>query len=63
MAGIVACREEIAVKLRAIGFSYVTLDLLGYRMGSTNEALGREAPPDGDGKRMRGDARETAGEV
>lgn len=61
MAGIVARREEIAEKLRAIGFSYVTLDLLGYRMGSTNEALGREAPPDGDGKKLRGDARETAG--
>ena len=61
MAGIVARREEIAAKLRAIGFSYVTLDLGGYRMGSTNEALRREAPPDGDGKKLRGDARETAG--
>jgi uncharacterized protein len=61
MAGIVARREEIAEKLKAIGFSYVTLDLLGYRMGSTNEALGREDAPDGDGKKLRGDARETAG--
>ncbi len=63
MEGIVARREEITAKIKALGFSYVTLDLGGYRMGSTNEALRREGSPDGDGKRIRGDARETAGEV
>lgn len=63
MEGIVARREEITAKIKALGFSYVTLDLGGYRMGSTNEVLWREDSPDGDGKRMRGDVRETAGEV
>lgn len=29
----------IASELRKIGFTYVTLDLLGYRMGSMNEAI------------------------
>lgn len=37
MAG--GLREEAAVQLRAIGFDYVTLDLLGYRTGSMNEVL------------------------
>jgi uncharacterized protein len=30
---------QIAAELRALGFQYVTLDLLGYRSGSLNEAL------------------------
>jgi len=30
-------RKEIYEKFQAIGFSYVTLDLLGYRVGSMNE--------------------------
>lgn len=63
MEGIAARREEITAKIKALGFSYVTLDLGGYRMGSTNEALRREGSSDGDEKGMRGDARETAGEV
>ena len=37
MAG--GLREEAAAQLRAIGFDYVTLDLLGYRTGSMNEVL------------------------
>jgi uncharacterized protein len=34
-------REEIVASLRELGFRYVTLDLMGYRSGSINEALGR----------------------
>jgi uncharacterized protein len=32
-------REEIVDKLTQFGFSYVTMDLKGYRMGSMNETL------------------------
>ena len=32
-------REETAAQFKAIGFDYVTLDLLGYRTGSMNEVL------------------------
>ncbi|MDR0812464.1 MAG: ATP-dependent sacrificial sulfur transferase LarE [Oscillospiraceae bacterium] len=32
-------RERVHIKLRAIGFTYVSLDLLGYRTGSMNEVL------------------------
>ncbi len=35
-------RREIAEKLKAYGFSYVTADLAGYRTGSMNEMLGTE---------------------
>jgi uncharacterized protein len=34
-----ARQEEIAAKLRAMGFDYVTLDLEGFRSGSMNEVL------------------------
>lgn len=34
--------DDIAEKLRRIGFSYVSLDLSGYRTGSLNEVLNRE---------------------
>ena len=30
----------VAEELKKIGYAHVTLDLLGYRRGSTNEALG-----------------------
>jgi uncharacterized protein len=33
------CRDEIAARLKAIGFKYVTLDLEGFRRGSMNEVL------------------------
>jgi uncharacterized protein len=33
-----AARETIARRLRALGFTYVTLDLEGFRSGSLNEA-------------------------
>lgn len=32
-------RSEICARLKALGFTYVTLDLLGYRTGSMNETL------------------------
>ncbi len=32
-------REEIAAALKNLGFTYTALDLVGYRTGSTNEAL------------------------
>lgn len=35
-----AVRSDAAARVRACGFRYVTLDLLGYRTGSLNEALG-----------------------
>lgn len=33
-------RREIAERLKELGYTYVTLDLLGYRTGSMNETLG-----------------------
>ncbi|HHW02411.1 MAG TPA: ATP-dependent sacrificial sulfur transferase LarE [Thermoanaerobacterales bacterium] len=35
-------REHVATMLKEAGFSYVTLDLLGYRTGSMNEVLKEE---------------------
>lgn len=35
-------RAAVAETLRAIGFAYVTMDLMGYRTGSMNETLSRE---------------------
>ena len=37
-------REHIVAELRALGYTYVTLDLQGFRSGSMNEVLpdGRE---------------------
>jgi uncharacterized protein len=40
-------REAIAPRLRALGFTYVTLDLEGFRSGSMNEAPAGEAPGNG----------------
>ena len=36
-----AVRERITAELKEYGFSYVTLDLSGYRTGSMNEVLKR----------------------
>lgn len=36
-------RAEVAERFRRIGFSYVTLDLLGYRSGSMNETMEEKA--------------------
>ena len=32
-------RERVAEELKALGFTYVALDLVGYRTGSMNEVL------------------------
>ena len=42
MQKIMDNRNAIAHKLKELGFSYVTLDLLGYRTGSMNETLNRQ---------------------
>lgn len=39
MERLFACREAVAPALKAMGFSYVALDLEGYRTGSLNETL------------------------
>ncbi|GAC1536366.1 MAG: ATP-dependent sacrificial sulfur transferase LarE [Herpetosiphon sp.] len=36
---VLELRDEIATRLRALNYTYVTLDLDGYRMGSLNEVL------------------------
>ncbi|HEX7569974.1 MAG TPA: ATP-dependent sacrificial sulfur transferase LarE [Verrucomicrobiae bacterium] len=36
--------DKIAGALKQIGYAHVTLDLQGYRRGSTNEILGKQAP-------------------
>ncbi len=40
-------RETLARRLRALGFTYVTLDLQGFRSGSMNEAPAAQAPGEG----------------
>lgn len=40
---LLAKRQEIAERLKALGYLYVTLDLAGYRTGSMNEALKEKA--------------------
>ena len=35
-------REDIVEKFKEYGFTYVTMDILGYRMGSMNETLGEK---------------------
>lgn len=39
-ARLLAVRETVSTRFKALGFSYVTLDLQGYRTGSMNETLG-----------------------
>lgn len=36
---LLAVREDVTAKFKSYGFTYVTMDLLGYRMGSMNETL------------------------
>ena len=36
-------RNEITMRFKAIGYSYVTLDLNGFRSGSMNEVLSKSA--------------------
>src|SRR5699024_7068553 len=35
-------REQVQTKLKELGFSYVSVDLQGYRTGSMNETLSQE---------------------
>ena len=39
MGRILEQQDEVHAKLRSLGFSYVTLDLGGYRSGSMDEVL------------------------
>jgi uncharacterized protein len=40
--------DETARRLKSLGFTYVCMDLEGYRTGSMNEAIGKRAAPEGD---------------
>jgi uncharacterized protein len=40
-----ATRERIVARLRDLGFTYITLDLAGFRSGSLNDALPAALPP------------------
>lgn len=42
-------REEVVARLKALGFTYITLDLIGYRTGSMNEVLTDEVKKHGQG--------------
>jgi uncharacterized protein len=48
-AAILAQRDQIVARFKALGYTYVTLDLSGFRSGSLNEGLGshghRQAHP------------------
>jgi uncharacterized protein len=50
-------RAELARRLRALGFTYVTLDLTGFRSGSMNEvvAAGSDLPANQSGSSSNGD--------
>ena len=39
IAELVAARDQIETRLRALGFAYVTVDLTGFRSGAMNEVL------------------------
>ena len=42
-------RQSVAKAFKAIGFAYITLDILGYRTGSMNETLNKaQRQSDGD---------------
>lgn len=43
LAAVLANGEKISSAIKEIGYTYVTLDLIGYRTGSMNETLGRDA--------------------
>ncbi|MDR1213048.1 MAG: ATP-dependent sacrificial sulfur transferase LarE [Propionibacteriaceae bacterium] len=43
LTGDKAVRPQVYQALRRLGFTYVTLDLLGYRSGSLNETLGTDS--------------------
>lgn len=37
-------RDQVARRLKTLGFLYITVDMAGYRMGSLNEVLSRSTP-------------------
>ena len=43
-------RKQVYGRLKELGFTYVTLDLGGYRMGSMNESLKEEEKQRGEQK-------------
>ncbi len=43
MEKLLQMRDEITYKFKKLGFTYVTMDLNGYRMGSMNETLDRDS--------------------
>jgi pyridinium-3,5-biscarboxylic acid mononucleotide sulfurtransferase len=43
MAAVLSAREKIAAYFKALGFTYVSIDLEGFRSGSLNAALGKAA--------------------
>lgn len=49
MAYLLEHREEAVARLKDLGFTYITLDLMGYRTGSMNEVLTDEVKKHGQG--------------
>jgi uncharacterized protein len=47
---ILAARDQIVEELQALGYTYVTLDLAGFRSGSMNEVLLSVSDNPTDGK-------------
>lgn len=47
MALLLQRREEIVKRFKELGFTYVTLDLIGFRTGSMNEVLSNEVKANG----------------
>ena len=50
---VLAARDQIVEELEALGYTYVTLDLAGFRSGSMNEALLSTVENPTDGKEHR----------
>jgi uncharacterized protein len=47
MGLVLTRREEIITRFKELGFTYVALDLIGYRTGSMNEVLSNEVKANG----------------
>lgn len=66
MGRLLEIRESLLAIFKQLGFSYVTMDLQGYRTGSMNEVLSRGWRPAEPGKEAEEDAKaedDTEGEV
>jgi uncharacterized protein len=46
--GLIQARERVVQALQAVGYTYVALDLAGFRSGSLNEGLKGQAQRRGD---------------